>query len=251
LLKYVSAEGISAMTQPVTLVTGVSRGIGAAIASNLAGQGHHVVGMSRSMPTAFKGEFIAVDLADAAATREALTSVTSRHAVTRLVNNAGVALVSDFAETSAADYDAMLGLNLRAPMLAIQAVLPGMRAAKFGRIVNIGSRAALGKETRAVYGATKAALLSLTRTVALENARHGITVNCIAPGPVETEMLIANYPPGSPQQEAFRKQIPTGRMGGPGEIAHACSYFLDDKAWYTTGQVLYVCGGMSIGQVPV
>lgn len=238
------------MSQPVTLVTGASRGIGAAIAADLADKGHLVVGLSRSKPVAFKGEFVAVDLGDAAATTQALAEVTRRHRVTRLVNNAGVALVSDLSKTSAADYDTMMNLNVRAPMLAIQAVLPAMREAKFGRIVNIGSRAALGKETRAVYGATKAAILGLTRTAALENASYGITVNCIAPGPIATEMLEVNYPPGSALREAFLKQIPTRRIGTAAEIAHACAYFLDDRAWYTTGQVLYVCGGMSVGQVP-
>ncbi|MEQ1616316.1 MAG: SDR family oxidoreductase [Hyphomicrobiaceae bacterium] len=239
------------MPQPVTLVTGASRGIGAAIAADLADRGHHVIGLSRSKPAAFKGEFIAVDLGDAVATNAALADITRRYKVTRLVNNAGVALVSELSKTSSDDYDMMMNLNVRAPVLAIQAVLPGMREAKFGRIVNIGSRAALGKETRAVYGATKAAILALTRTIALENAKFGITANCIAPGPVATEMLIANYPAGSPQQAAFLKQIPVGRIGTAAEIAHAAAYFLDGHAWYTTGQVLYVCGGMSIGQVPI
>ena len=239
------------MSQPITLVTGASRGIGAAIAADLTDKGHFVIGLSRSKPEAFKGEFVAVDLSDAAATREALAHVLKRHNVTRLVNNAGVALVSELTQTTDADYDMMMNLNVRAPMMAIQAVLPGMRAAKFGRIVNLGSRAALGKETRAVYGATKAAILSLTRTTAMENAKYGITVNCIAPGPIETEMLIANYPEGSPQLAAFRKQLPVGRLGSPAEIAHAASYFLDERSGFTTGQVLYVCGGMSIGQAPI
>ena len=246
-----SIQAAHLMPQPVTLVTGASRGIGAAIAADLTDKGHLVIGLSRSKPAAFKGEFIAVDLADAAATSSALADVTRRHKVTRLVNNAGVALVSELSKTPSSDYDAMMNLNVRAPILAIQAVLPAMRDAKFGRIVNIGSRAALGKETRAVYGATKAAILALTRTVALENAAHGITANCIAPGPIATEMLQVNYPEGSPQRTAFLRQIPTGRIGTPTEIAHACAYFLDDRAWYTTGQVLYVCGGMSIGQVPI
>jgi len=246
-----SIQATQAMPQPVTLVTGASRGIGAAIAADLTDQGHLVIGLSRSKPAAFSGEFIAVDLGDAAATSKVLADITRRHKVTRLVNNAGVALVSDLSKTTGSDYDTMMNLNVRAPVLAIQAVLPAMRDARFGRIVNIGSRAALGKETRAVYGATKAAILALTRTVALENAGYGITANCIAPGPIATEMLQVNYPDGSPQRAAFLKQIPTGRIGTPTEIAHACAYFLDDRAWYTTGQVLYVCGGMSIGQVPI
>jgi 3-oxoacyl-[acyl-carrier protein] reductase len=239
------------MGRPITLVTGASRGIGAAIVDDLNAQGHHVIGMSRSKPEAFKGLFVEVDLADAAAISSALDHVLKQYAVTRLVNNAGIALVSDLAETSADDFDRMMNLNVRAPVLAIQAVLPIMRSAKFGRIVTIGSRAALGKQTRAVYGATKAAVLSLTRTVAMENASYGITANCVAPGPIETDMLLANYPEGSAQLAAFRNQMPMARMGQPSEIAYACSYFLNDRAGFTTGQVLYVCGGMSLGIVPL
>ncbi len=239
------------MPPPITLVTGASRGIGAAIAADLTAKGHLVIGLSRTKPAAFKGEFLAADLADAAATRQALADITRRHAVTRLVNNAGVALVSGVSTTSGDDYDLLMNVNVRAPFLAIQAVLPAMRAARFGRIVNIGSRAGMGKEGRGVYGATKAAVLSLTRTTALENAQFGITSNCVAPGPIATEMLMANYPVGSAKLAAFQKQLPVGRLGTPDEIAHACAYFLDDRASFTTGQVLYVCGGLSIGQVPI
>lgn len=239
------------MPPPITLVTGASRGIGAAIAADLTAKGHLVIGLSRTKPAAFKGEFVAADLADAAATRQALADITRRHAVTRLVNNAGVALVSDVSATSGEDYDLLMNVNVRAPFLAIQAVLPAMRAARFGRIVNIGSRAGMGKEGRGVYGATKAAILSLTRTTALENAEFGITSNCVAPGPIATEMLMANYPVGSAKLAAFQKQLPVRRLGTPDEIAHACAYFLDDRASFTTGQVLYVCGGLSIGQVPI
>jgi 3-oxoacyl-[acyl-carrier protein] reductase len=234
---------MSTAARPVALVTGVSRGIGAAIASEL--------GMARTRPADFAGEFVAVDLTDTKAAAQAFIDVVGRHKVLRLVNNAGIVKVSEMGAIPGADYDIMMDLNVRAPMLAIQAVLPGMRDARFGRIVNIGSRAALGKEGRGIYGATKAALLSLTRTTALENAQYGITSNCIAPGPIETEMFEANYPKGSPQLAAFIRQVPLARMGRPAEIAHACGYFLDDRASFTTGQVLYVCGGMSIGQVPI
>ena len=239
------------MTKPVTLVTGASRGIGAAIVDDLNAKGHLVIGVSRSKPAGFKGEFVAVDLADLSASRQALAEIASRYAPTRLVNNAGVALVTDIMKSSDADYDTMMNVNVRAPLLAIQAVLPAMRAAKFGRIVNIGSRAGLGKEGRGIYGATKAAILSMTRTTALENAQYGITSNCIAPGPIATDMLMTNYPPGSPQLAKFSAQVPAGRLGKPEEIAHACAYFLDDRAGFTNGQVLYVCGGLSIGQVPI
>ena len=239
------------MSRPITVITGVSRGIGAAIAADLTAKGHLVIGVSRSKPDAFEGEFVAADLADLSAARDVFSSIAKQHNVTGLVNNAGIALVSELSETTQADYDVMMDLNVRAPMLAIQAVLPSMRAAKFGRIVNIGSRAGMGKEGRGVYGATKAAILSLTRTTALENAKYGITSNCIAPGPIATEMLMANYPEGSAKLAEFSRQIPVARLGTPAEIAHACGYFLDERASFTTGQVLYVCGGLSIGSVPI
>jgi 3-oxoacyl-[acyl-carrier protein] reductase len=239
------------MEQPVTLVTGASRGIGRAIAQELTRRGHHVIGMSRSRPEGFEGTFIAVDLAVTERAAAALAEVTAKHRVLRLVNNAGMAKAAKLEQAPLADLDAMMALNVRAVMQCMQAVLPAMRQAGFGRIVNIGSRAGLGKEGRIVYGATKAAVLSMTRAAALECAPYGITVNCVAPGPVETDMIRIGYPPGSPQRAEFTRQIPVGRFGRPEEIAHACAYFLADEAAFTTGQVFYVCGGLSIGQVPI
>jgi 3-oxoacyl-[acyl-carrier protein] reductase len=239
------------MAQPVTLVTGASRGIGRAIAQDLMKRGHQVIGMARSRPEGFEGTFVAVDLADRGATSAALAEVTARHRVLHLVNNAGMAKAAETEQASLDDLDAMMTLNVRAVLQCMQAVLPAMRDARFGRIVNIGSRAGLGKEGRLVYGATKAAVLSMTRAAAIEYARYGITVNCVAPGPVETDMIRIGYPPGSSKRAEFTRQIPVGRFGRPEEIAHACAYFLADEAAFTTGQVLYVCGGLSIGQVPL
>ncbi|MCL4768474.1 MAG: SDR family oxidoreductase [Hyphomicrobiaceae bacterium] len=237
--------------RPVTLVTGVSRGIGMAIAQDLARRGHRVVGMARTPPAAFEGIFVPVDLADPAATAAALEEVTGRHRVLRLVNNAGMVRVAGVEAVSLDDFDALMGVNVRSVMQCIQAVLPAMRAARFGRIVTIGSRAGLGKEGRLVYSTSKAAVLGMTRTVALEYAMEGITANCIAPGPIETDMIRINYPPGSENRAAITRRIPLGRFGTTAEIAHACAYFLSDEAGFTTGQVLYVCGGMSVGQAPI
>jgi 3-oxoacyl-[acyl-carrier protein] reductase len=167
--------------------------------------------------------------------------------VLRLVNNAGVSELSSLEAATAAQLDLLVAVHLRAPMQAMQAVLPAMRAAGFGRIVNIGSRAALGKPGRLLYGATKAGLASMTRTAALELAADGITVNCIAPGPIETELFAAGNPPDSDARRSFTAGIPVARVGTPEEIAHACGYFLDARAGFTTGQLLHVCGGMSIG----
>jgi 3-oxoacyl-[acyl-carrier protein] reductase len=239
------------MTRPITLVTGVSRGIGAAIAADLTRRDHHVIGLARSKPEGFQGTFVGVDLSDGPALAATLQDITNAHQVLRLVNNAGVAQVAPSDEATLEQFDTMMAVNVRAIMQTMQAVIPAMRKEGFGRIVNIGSRAAMGKDGRLIYGASKAAVLSMTRTVALEYAKTGITANCIAPGPIETAMIKLNYPEGSAPRAALVGQVPMRRMGTPDEIAHAVSYFLDAAAGFTTGQVLYVCGGLSVGTVPI
>jgi 3-oxoacyl-[acyl-carrier protein] reductase len=231
-----------------TLITGASRGIGLALARHLAEEGHEIVGLARSEPPeGFAGTFYRADLADAADTARALGQIAGRHRVLRLVNNAGLFVEGYLDKARLEDFERMVAINLRGPLQAIQTFAPVMREARFGRIVNIGSRAALGKPGRMIYGATKAAIVGMTRTAALELAGDGITVNCIAPGPVETELFAENNPPGSELRRRFVANIPVGRVGAPGEIAVACAYFLDARAGFTTGQVLNVCGGMSIG----
>lgn len=239
------------MSKPTTLVTGVSRGIGLAIAQHLTNAGHHIVGLARKKPEAFAGTFIAVDLADAKAAGEALSEATRRYEILRLVNNAGVARFGAFDGTVTAAFDEIMALNVRATLQCMDAVVPAMRKARFGRIVNIGSRASLGKQGRVVYGASKAAVTGLTRTAALELAREGITVNCVAPGPIETDMIRIGYPEGSETRAKLTAEVPVGRFGKPEEIAAATAYFLSDAAAFTTGQVLYVCGGITAGQAPI
>jgi NAD(P)-dependent dehydrogenase (short-subunit alcohol dehydrogenase family) len=132
-------------------------------------------------------------------------------------------------------------------MLVAQGLQPLMQAARFGRIINISSRAALGKELRTVYSATKAGLLGMTRTWALELAPYGVTVNAIGPGPIATELFVSGNPPDSPKTKKILESIPVKRMGEPEDIAHAVASLLDDRAGFITGQVLYVCGGMTVG----
>ncbi len=237
---------------PITLVTGVSKGIGRALADHLANEGHHVIGLSRTKPDAgFKGEFHAVDLSNLDATKKAMDAIAERHAIDHLVHNAGIIQIAQLEDMTIAQFDAMLTVNLRVGIVLAQAVIPAMKKKKRGRIVMIGSRAALGKVGRGGYSATKAALLGFVRTWAMELGPHGITVNCVAPGPTATEMFRAANPPDAPSTRAIIASIPMRRMGQPEEVAAACGYFLQDAAGFTTGQVLYVDGGITVGLSPI
>lgn len=237
------------MTTPIALVTGGSRGIGRAIVARLLQDGFEVVNFSRRPPdAALPGEtFQSVDLGDAAATVAAATALAAARPVLHLVNNAGMIQVADIEAVTQDELARMVAVNLTAPLLLMQALLPGMRQAGYGRVVNIGSRAGLGKPGRTVYGATKSGLAGMTRTWALELGKAGVTVNTVAPGPIATELFDQSNPPGDPRTVALEAAIPVGRIGRPEDVAHAVSSFLDRRAGFMTGQVLYVCGGMSVG----
>ena len=232
------------MAEKVALVTAASRGIGRGIATRLTQDGYTVVTLDREAPAALlPGEsFIRVDLADGSATAAALAEAVERHAPTRLVNNAGTVRPGPLEDVTVADLEAVVSLNLRCSIQCAQAVLPAMKAARFGRIVNVASRAALGKELRTVYAATKAGLLGMTKTWALELAAVGITVNAIG-----TELFHQANPADSPKTKAIVEGVPVKRLGTPEDIAHAAAFLLDERAGFVTGQVLYVCGGMTVG----
>ena len=150
-------------------------------------------------------------------------------------------------DTTIEHMERVLAVNVEAAMVCAQAALPAMKQAGCGRIVNISSRAALGKELRTAYAASKAALIGMTRTWALELAAFGITVNAVAPGPIRTSLFDQANPPDSPATRAIVDGIPVGFMGEPDDVADAVSFFVSDRARFVTGQVLYVCGGVSIG----
>ena len=237
------------MADRTVLVTGASRGIGRAIATRLVDEGYAVVNLDRDPPAALlpRETCVEVDLADAAATRDALAEVVARHAPTRLVNNAGVVRPGPLENVTIDDLEAVVSLNLRCAIQCAQALLPAMKAARSGRIVGIASRAALGKELRTVYSATKAGLIGMTKTWALELAADGITVNAIGPGPIGTELFHRANPADSPRTKAIIEGVPVRRLGTPEDIAHAAAFLLDDRAGFVTGQVIYVCGGMTVG----
>ncbi|MGK7864047.1 SDR family oxidoreductase [Falsiroseomonas sp. E2-1-a4] len=240
------------MTETV-LVTGGSGGIGRAIAQRAAEAGWRVVNLDLRPPEAPLPveDFFECDFADLAATRAVLAQVAERHAPTRLVNNVGVVKPASLAETSVEDLATVMEVNLRSAVLSAQTLLPAMRAAGFGRIVNIASRAALGKELRTAYGASKAGLIGLARTWALELAADGITVNAIGPGPIATELFKRANPDNSPRTRAIIEGVPVKRLGTPEDVANGVQFFLDGRSGFVTGQVLYVCGGLTVGLAPI
>lgn len=237
------------MEHKKVLVTGGSGGIGRAIAQRLIQEGYQIVNLDRVKPSTpvANEQYIEVDLLDIEATRAVLEALAQQGDVLRVINNAGFIRPATLEDTTTEDFQAVVNLNLRAPILVAQILLPAMRRANFGRVINIASRAALGKELRTAYSATKAGLLGMTRTWAMESAADGITVNAIGPGPVATELFLSGNPPDSPKTKQILETIPVKRMGTPEDIAHAVASLVDDRAGFITGQVLYVCGGMTVG----
>lgn len=229
------------MTKERVLITGGASGIGAAIAQRARDDGIEPVVIDRV------GNGIRADLSNADETASALEEALRGGPIHRIVNNVGFIAVAPLEELSLEQLDLTWSINVRCAVQCTQALLPAMKERGFGRIVNISSRAALGKEGRSAYGATKAAVMGLTRTWALEFGRYGITANSVAPGPIRTAMFDAANPPDSPTTNALIDSVPVKRMGEPEDIANSVAHLLDVRTGFVTGQVLYVCGGKTVG----
>jgi 3-oxoacyl-[acyl-carrier protein] reductase len=237
----------------VALVTGATRGIGAAIAQQLAAQGLKVVGTATSDEgaarittalAAFPGcRGATLDVNDAAAAEALIDAIVKEHGGLQvLVNNAGITRDMLAMRLKDDDWDAVLDTNLKAVFRMSRSVIRPMMKQRYGRIINITSVVgASGNPGQANYAAAKAGVAGMTRALARELGSRNITVNCVAPGFIETDMTAA-LP--EEQQKALLGQIPLGHLGKPTDIAHAVAYLASPQAAYVTGQELHVNGGM-------
>jgi len=230
------------------VVTGASSGIGEAIAASLLAGGIPVVALQRSPPKLNNPNlhFRAVDLTDLKATRKVAEDVAAEFPVRYLVNNAGQNAPNPLDKATVEEMSMVTTITLGAALVLIQSFVPGMRRAKFGRIVNISSRAILGKSERVVYASAKAGLEGMTRVVAIETGADGITVNAVMPGPVETVHFNRGHPHGSVKRQTVIDKILVKRLGTPQDVARMVTFLLDRESGYITGQSIYVCGGTSV-----
>ena len=245
------------MESKLALVTGATRGIGRAIAMALGRQGNTVVGTATSEAGAqaisaylqeagIAGEGVVLDVTDATAVERTLETVQKAHGdIAVLVNNAGITRDTLLLRMKDEDWDAVLDTNLKAVYRLSKAVLRAMMKARHGRIINVGSVVgSTGNPGQLNYVAAKAGLAGLTKALAQEVGSRNITVNCVAPGFIDTDMtrVLADE-----QKNRLLERIPLGRLGRPEEVAEAVAYLASDKAGYVTGTTLHVNGGLYMG----
>lgn len=235
------------------IVTGGSAGIGLSIVQYLLDAGYQVVSMARRAPELKHGRLhhMGVDLLDAQATEQAAAEAARGFEITHVIHNAGVIWPKLLPEVTQEDLHGLTQLHLGAAITLVQAALPNMQAKRFGRIVLMSSRGALGLPTRTAYAATKAGMLGMARTWALELAAQGITSNVVSPGPIQTDMFYDVVEPGSERELNIAKGIPVQRLGRADDVARAVMFFADPANSFVTGQNLFVCGGASVGSITI
>ena len=237
----------------VAVVTGGSAGIGADICRRMLDDGYDVVSLARRAADWNHPRLtnVQVDLLDAAATEAAAREIARDFPITHLIHNAGVIWPKLLPEVTLDELQGLTQIHLGAAISLMQAVLPGMEARGFGRVVLMSSRGALGLATRTAYSATKAGMIGMARTWALELAPKGITVNVVAPGPIATDMFHDVVPAGSERESRLAANIPVGRIGRADDVTRAVMFFADPQNSFVTGQTLYVCGGASVGTLTI
>lgn len=249
------------LTGQVAIVTGGGRGMGRAHCRLLASEGATIVCLDKLGDNAAAvakeirdagghAEHFGIDITEGPEVRKIVEQVAERYGrIDILVNNAGFDAIKPFIETTEADWDFMIELNLTAQLRVTHAVLPHMMRANSGKIIFISSDAArVGSKNEAVYSAAKAGLLGFTKTLAREVARNGIRVNCICPGVTNTPQLQGNLadPVIGINVRKIEKMVPLKRFGEPEEIAGAVLFFASDYSSFVTGQVLSVSGGLTM-----
>ena len=243
----------------VAMVTGAGRGIGEAIARALAADGAAVAVCDVDGTTAAgsaqrlseggaRALAVQMDVTDSAAVRQAAERITRELGpIDILVNNAGWDKVEPFVQSTEETWDKVIAINLKGPIRCARAVLDGMIERRRGKIISIGSDAGrVGSSGEAVYSAAKGGVIAFTKTLARELARYNVNVNCVCPGPTDTQLL-ADVAAGNPRlADALKRAIPLGRLGQPKDIAAAVAFLASEGADFITGQTLSVSGGLTM-----
>jgi len=245
----------SHMKNKVAVITGGTSGIGEDIAVKFAENGCSIVVVGRneergnSIVDTIKangGEaiFVKADVSKSSECDSLFKTVLEEYGtVDILVNNAGTMRNMSIIDMKDEDWDDIIRINLKSYFLYCREAIKIMKEKGYGRIINISSRGWLGGTAQCNYAASKGGIVSLTRSLALETARMGITVNCVAPGMIDTPL----HRQSTEEEVGFRMSSqPMGKVGSPRQVTNTVEYFAGDENWFTTGQVLYVCGGMSV-----
>lgn len=248
------------MNEEIAVVTGGANGIGLGVTKALLESGYKVAMFDindqaiqqaqdelKEYADALMG--VRVDVTSSDDVKKGVEQVSQKWKTPDiLVNNAGIARDKRITKMTEEDWDFVINVNLKSQFLCVKEVIPGMIEQKYGRIVNISSRAWLGGFGQANYSAAKGGVVSLTRSLAIELAKEGITANAIAPGIVETPLFNTFKPE---VKDRLKASVPVGRIGQPEDIAQAILFFIGKNSSYITGQTLYVCGGRSLSSPSV